>query len=128
MSRSILIADDDPLVALLLTRTLTLHGYTVASARDGGEALERVQAGSFQLLITDLDMPRLHGSELIDQLRSTPHGDELAILVHTSSGNWKTQRLLKKLGIPMLSKTCTEEELLRNVRDLLAHASRNRQV
>ena len=61
---TLLIADDDPGLRESLERTLTREGYRVVLASDGRAALERVQAGGVDLIVTDLKMPGLTGLEL----------------------------------------------------------------
>jgi len=60
----ILIADDEEMMRELLEDVLHIDGYTVATAKDGEEALERVQELGPLLLISDVKMPRMNGFEL----------------------------------------------------------------
>src|SRR5438309_5417427 len=62
---TLLVADDDPGLRESLERTLTREGYRVVLASDGRAALERVQAGGVDLIVTDLRMPGLTGLELL---------------------------------------------------------------
>src|SRR3989449_6268010 len=62
---TLLVADDDPGLRESLERTLTREGYRVVLASDGRAALERVQAGGVDLIVTDLKMPGLTGLELL---------------------------------------------------------------
>src|SRR5438105_15719971 len=62
---TLLVADDDPGLRESLERTLTREGYRVVLASDGRAALERVQAGGVDLIVTDLRTPGLTGLELL---------------------------------------------------------------
>ena len=62
---TLLVADDDPGLRESLERTLTREGYRVLLASDGRAALERVQGGGIDLIVTDLKMPGLTGLELL---------------------------------------------------------------
>ncbi|MGH7312775.1 MAG: response regulator, partial [Candidatus Rokuibacteriota bacterium] len=62
---TILVADDDPGLRESLERTLSRDGYRVVAASDGRAALERLQAGGVDLVLTDLKMPGLSGIELL---------------------------------------------------------------
>ncbi|HSF02787.1 MAG TPA: response regulator, partial [Solirubrobacterales bacterium] len=64
-SATLLVADDDPGLRESLERTLTREGYRVVVASDGRAALERVQGGDVDLVLTDLKMPGLTGLELL---------------------------------------------------------------
>ena len=69
--RRILIADDDPTVLLILRATLErMRGNCwIVTALDGAEALQQIAAQPFDLVITDIRMPRIDGVELVEELR-----------------------------------------------------------
>jgi two-component system response regulator HydG len=69
----ILIADDDPRVLLILRTTLERmkNGYRIVAARDGTEALQKVTAQPFDLVITDVRMPGIDGIELVQAIRAS---------------------------------------------------------
>ena len=69
MFAQILIADDDPGIVKLLKLLVEREGFTVDTARDGVEALERIEKGSYTLVLLDLQMPRFNGFDVIDRLR-----------------------------------------------------------
>lgn len=77
--KRILYAEDDAQLRELLARALNRKGYSVVPVGDGLAALEAAREGGFDLLITDNDMPRLTGLELIARLRLT--GSPLPIIV-----------------------------------------------
>ena len=64
---TLLVADDDPGLRESLERALSREGYRVVLASDGRAALERVQTGGIDLIVTDLKMPGLTGLELLRQ-------------------------------------------------------------
>jgi CheY-like chemotaxis protein len=68
----ILIADDDPRVLLILRTILerVKNGYRIVAVRDGPEALKKVEAQPFDLVITDVRMPGVDGIELVKAIRS----------------------------------------------------------
>ena len=65
----ILVVDDDREMCQFLADLLGEEGYLVETVHDGPSAVERYRAGSFDLTITDLMMPRMRGTELVRQLR-----------------------------------------------------------
>lgn len=71
-ARRILLVEDEPAVRILFGQALRRAGYTVIEARNGAEAIELFEAaaGDIDLLITDVRMPLLGGSELADTLAS----------------------------------------------------------
>ncbi|HEX7114616.1 MAG TPA: diguanylate cyclase [Steroidobacter sp.] len=68
----ILLVDDEPTQRLIVARLLKRAGYEVETAANGKEALEMLQSGDFQLLITDWEMPQMDGIALCGALRSMP--------------------------------------------------------
>jgi len=66
----ILVADDEPHARRVLELRLIGAGHDVTLASDGLEALETLREGAFDVLVTDICMPRMTGRELIDALRS----------------------------------------------------------
>jgi DNA-binding response OmpR family regulator len=70
----ILIADDEDSIRELLSRALTEKGYAVETAKDGAEALERVERQQYSLVLLDIWMPRVNGLEVLSKLhaRSSP--------------------------------------------------------
>jgi CheY-like chemotaxis protein len=66
---TVLCADDDPLVRRGIERLLTSAGYSVTLAPDGLQAWNALRTGHFDLLITDGQMPRLSGPQLVRRIR-----------------------------------------------------------
>jgi len=80
---NILIADDDPHILRVMSIWLQRHGHQVIHARNGREALEAVDTGQVDLLISDMNMPQLDGIELARRLRQG-RGNEIPILMLTA--------------------------------------------
>ena len=76
-TRRILIVDDEPLIRQLNMRVLLRYGFEVADAEDGESAWASLQIHSFDLLITDNQMPKVTGFELIKKV----HGARMALPV-----------------------------------------------
>ena len=68
----ILLVDDEPTQRLIMARLLKRAGYSVEVAGNGKEALDKIGAGDFQLMITDWEMPEMDGIALCRELRATP--------------------------------------------------------
>ena len=66
----ILIVDDEPQIRRVMRTTLSSNGYSVVEARSGEEALECFKRGGVDLVLTDLIMPGLDGSKLIDAVKN----------------------------------------------------------
>jgi DNA-binding response OmpR family regulator len=70
VTAKLLVVDDEPRTAELTAEILRRAGYTVDVAGSGGEALERVRAGSPDLMLLDYEMPDMEAPEVLDSLRS----------------------------------------------------------
>lgn len=80
----VLVADDNKVNRLLLARSLELMGHRVSTAENGRQALERVRAGGFDLLLLDLEMPELDGFALLETLHADPELRELPVIITSS--------------------------------------------
>lgn len=69
MAKSILIVDDNPNMASLLSEMLEVFDYESVRAGDGAEALEQLVDGEFSLVITDMRMPKMTGMELMREVK-----------------------------------------------------------
>ncbi len=93
VSGTIMTVDDSPSMRMLLKAALTDLGYKVLEAEDGVQALERLGGVQPDLLITDINMPRLDGFGLIERVREQDRHRNLPILVLTTeSSDEKKQR------------------------------------
>lgn len=93
MSKTIVMVDDSPSMRMLLRAALSDLGYTVSEAEDGVAALAVLDGTNPDLLITDINMPRMDGFGLIEAVREQDHLRDLPILVLTTeSSDAKKQR------------------------------------
>ncbi|MFH1458846.1 MAG: response regulator [Candidatus Omnitrophota bacterium] len=65
----VLVVDDQEVIRELFVRILGAKGYDVSTAVDGLEALEKIKAGKFDVLLVDLKMPRMGGMELLREIK-----------------------------------------------------------
>lgn len=81
----VLIADDESNAVMLLTRVLERDGFAVASARDGEEALEKARSLRPDLILMDVQMPKLNGFEVVRQLREETETSRIPIIFVTAA-------------------------------------------
>lgn len=84
MSRSILIVDDSPSIRQMVGFTLRSAGFNVVDAEDGMAALELAKTQSFDLVVTDINMPHMDGFALTSALRAMDGYSKTPILVLTT--------------------------------------------
>ncbi|HLY18666.1 MAG TPA: response regulator [Bryobacteraceae bacterium] len=84
MSRKILVADDNPASRELIREVLEMSGYDVIDAADGQEAVGRAREFKPDLLLVDIQMPRLDGYGVLRELRADPALNGLHIVALTA--------------------------------------------
>jgi CheY-like chemotaxis protein len=81
MARVALVVDDSMLIRHTVCRFLEERGFAVESATNGREALEILKTVLPDLIITDMQMPKMDGSELITNLKSSTHTADIPIVI-----------------------------------------------
>ena len=120
MSTTVMIVDDSPSMRMLLRVALTDLGYGVVDAEDGLQALDRIDQAAPQLLITDINMPRLDGFGLIERLRGRSEHRGLPILVLTTeSSDAKRQRAREAGATGWIVKPFHPDKLAAAIRRVL---------
>jgi chemosensory pili system protein ChpA (sensor histidine kinase/response regulator) len=118
--RLIVVADDSISVRKFVGRMLEKNGYRVKLAADGLEAAELVAQHGCHLVITDLEMPRMTGYELMVQLRQSPTTRRIPVMVVTSRAGAKHRdRAMKEGATAFLTKPVQEDQLLAAVEQLI---------
>ena len=118
--RIIVLADDSISVRKFVGRMLEKAGYRVKLAADGLEALELVAQGRCDLVITDLEMPRTNGYELMMHLRQNPSTKVIPVMVVTSRAGAKhRERAMSEGATAFLVKPVQEDQLIATVAQLL---------
>jgi two-component system chemotaxis response regulator CheY len=84
---SILVVDDSASIRQAVATCLRTAGYRVVEAGDGREALERAATECFELVVTDLNMPRLDGLGLVAGLRALPAYRAVPMLMLTTESS-----------------------------------------
>src|SRR5437763_11472152 len=112
---TLLIADDDPGLRQSLERTLTREGYRVILASDGNAALDRLQAGGVDLVLTDLKMPGLSGIELLRAVKAI--AADVDVILLTAFGTVEEAvKAMKEGAYDFLTKPFQRAQLLRLIR------------
>jgi len=101
-------------------RMLEKAGYRVKLASDGLEASEIVAQSGCHLVVTDLEMPRMNGYELMAHLRQDPATRRIPVLVVTSRAGAKHRdRAMKEGAAAFLTKPVQEDQLVSTVEGLI---------
>ena len=112
-----LVVEDDDLIRKLYEQLLSREG-TVVSARNGKEALDQVQEGFFNVILSDLDMPVMNGTEFFMQASALERDFEKRFILCTGNTASEVETFCREQGIRCLHKPVQITELLETVRSL----------
>ena len=116
----VMVVDDSITMRKVTGRVLERHNFEVATAKDGIDALERMAEVIPDLMLLDIEMPRMDGYELATAMKADPRMRDVPIIVITSRTGEKHRQRAIDLGVERyLGKPYQEAELMRNVFDLL---------
>ena len=113
----LLLIDDSLSIRKFVGRMLEAAGYTVETAVDGEEGCRKAMVQAYQLIITDLEMPKLNGYEVIQALRARPQTHATPILVMTTRAGEKHRQMAVSVGASgYIAKPVEERALIQEVR------------
>ncbi len=120
---TVMVVDDSLTVRKITSRLLQRENYEVLTARDGVDALEQLQAVRPDILLVDIEMPRMDGFDLTRNVRADAALKHIPIIMITSRTAEKHRKYAMEVGVNMfLGKPYQEEELLDGIASLLRHA------
>jgi chemosensory pili system protein ChpA (sensor histidine kinase/response regulator) len=113
---TVMIVDDSLTVRKISSRLLAREGYQVMTAKDGVDALEQLVAVVPDVMLVDIEMPRMDGFELTRNVRADARLQKVPIIIITSRTADKHRQYALELGVNhYLGKPYQEDELLRLV-------------
>jgi two-component system, NtrC family, response regulator HydG len=119
---TLLVADDDPAVRESLERALAREGYAVVVAPDGRAALERLEAGGIDLVLSDLRMPGMSGLELLPRAKAI--APDVDFIMLTAFGTVEEAvKAMKEGATDFLTKPFQRAQLIKVVRQALERRS-----
>lgn len=116
----VLVVDDEPAIRALVAKIVDRAGYPVDSARDGAEAIEKLESEVYSVVVLDLMMPNVDGYGLIEYVKSRP-GPRPAIIVISAGDSAALRRLDGSVVHSILRKPFDIDVL----GDLIAAAARS---
>ncbi len=117
---TIMVVDDSLTVRKITSRLLSKEGYQVVTAKDGVDALQHLQDIMPDVMLVDIEMPRMDGFELTKNVRSDPKTAHIPIIMITSRTAEKHRNYAMELGVnAYLGKPFQEDELLGHIAGFL---------
>ena len=120
MNKRILIVDDDEMVLIAVNELLKQEGYEVYPASNGSEALEKLDQGTYDLIMLDIIMPEMSGFELCKKIREMENYKETPIIVITTEGASEDRERALALGAnEYITKPIQTMKILETVKKLM---------
>jgi chemosensory pili system protein ChpA (sensor histidine kinase/response regulator) len=117
----VMIVDDSLTVRKVTSRLLQREGFDVVTAKDGVDALQILEDQTPDVILLDIEMPRMDGFEFTKTMKTEPKNAHIPIIMITSRTAEKHRNRAAELGVDLyLGKPYQEEDLLRNLRDMLS--------
>lgn len=121
--RRVLLVDDSLSVRKFVGQMLERAGFRVTTANDGAEALQYLAETSVDAVITDLEMPRVNGYELIEDLRRRPSTRDVPVVILTTRAGEKHLNLARRLGVKhYVTKPVDEHAFVQLIDSLVSRA------
>ncbi len=119
----ILIAEDDPAMAEIVSHKLSIHGFSVNHAEDGLKAIAMFEENPPDLVLLDLMMPELDGFGVLEKIRNNKNKKIAETPVIVLSNLWSNQDILKTQGLRangyMVKAYFTPEEIVAKISEVL---------
>ena len=120
MSKNILSVDDSPSIRQMVKLTLSGAGYRTEEAANGAEGLAKAQSASFDMVVTDLNMPVMDGLAFIRELRKLPSYRGVPIIFLTTESDAGKKQEAKTAGATgWITKPFQQDQLLAVARKVL---------
>ena len=117
---TILIAEDDAGIRRVCMMWLAREGHTVLEAADGQTAMELLQAQDVDLLVSDVEMPRLSGTDLVAWWRVEKKSSRPVIMISATYKRSEVDSRMRNYDIQFIPKPFSPLKLTQTVEDLLA--------
>ena len=116
----VMVVDDSITIRKVTESLLKSHGYQIVTAKDGMDALEKLNDNKPDIMLLDIEMPRMDGFELLSNLRNSEKWKYLPIVMISSRTGKKHRKRAEKMGVSeFLGKPYQEETLLNTIQTIL---------
>ena len=120
VKKVVLVVDDSLTMRKVLSRVLEREDFNVITANDGIDAIQKLQLITPDIILTDIEMPRMDGFEFVRHVRNNEHTVNIPLIIISSRTAEKHRNFAKELGVnAFLGKPVQDEELITQVKALL---------
>lgn len=118
---TILLAEDEAVLRMLIGDTLEDEGYSLDVACDGEEALQKIERNHYDLIILDYMMPKRTGLDILTQIKQMPDKKQIKVLILSAKSQHSEQEKMRAAGAnEFMPKPFSPLELARKVEEMLA--------
>lgn len=121
MPKTILVVDDEEVVVDITKRKLSQEGYYVIGVHDGEAALQVLREGPVDLVVLDVEMPKMNGYTFMAERKNIPEADKAPVIMVTAYD--AMEPIFKRHGVrAYLNKPLRFQDLLSKIKEVLAEA------
>ncbi|KKQ26351.1 MAG: Phosphate regulon transcriptional regulatory protein PhoB [Candidatus Woesebacteria bacterium GW2011_GWA1_37_8] len=119
---TILIVEDDPVLLKMYSEKFTFEGFSVLNARDGEEALKVATTQKANIILLDIMLPKMSGTDFLEKFRNTPNGKTTPVLALTNLAEEAEKQKALGLGVKeyLVKAMQTPEQVVEKVKKYIA--------
>jgi two-component system, chemotaxis family, sensor histidine kinase and response regulator PixL len=120
-THTILIVEDDPVLQKMYTEKFSYEGFLVLNAKDGAEAFEVATKSDVDLILLDIMLPRISGTDFLERYRVTPKGKSVPVIALTNLAEDEEKQRALKLGVKeyLVKAMQTPEQVVQKIKKYL---------
>lgn len=120
--RAVLIVEDDPILLRMYSEKFNFEGFKVLTAKDGQEALDVALKSAIDIVLLDIMLPRMSGTDFLDRLRQGPKGKDIPVVVLTNLAEESEKQRAIKLGVKeyLVKAMQTPDEVVEKIKKHLS--------
>lgn len=117
-SQTILIVEDDPVLLKMYSEKFSFEGFKVLNAKDGQEALDVTKEEKVDVILLDIMLPRMSGTDFLEKYRQTAKGKETPVIALTNLTEEAEKQRALKLGVKayLVKAMQTPEEVVEKIK------------
>ena len=117
----ILIVEDDPVLLKMYSEKFGFEGFKVLNAKDGEEALRMSQQEIINIILLDIMLPKMSGTDFLEKLRQAPKGSDVPVVALTNLAEDQEKQRAIKLGVKeyLVKAMQTPEQVVQTIKKYL---------